>query len=97
MCVCAIIFAADLMFHLCHWPGGPVTSGGKDMPADRATSLKCDNAGHWITVGVMVTRSLSTAADQLWLTRSYSNSGIYVDYLFKHGIPGTHDVLRKHS
>jgi len=36
-----------------------VTSGGKDVSADRAACLKCDNAGHWSIVRVMATRSLS--------------------------------------
>lgn len=98
MCVCVLvrtnIFAPDLMFHLSHWPGGPVTSGGEDVSADKATSLttlKCDNAGHWSIVGVMVKRHLSKPADELCLKGCHS--GTYtVDSLFEHGIPA-HVIL----
>lgn len=66
-----------------------MTNGGKYMPADRATLLKCENAGHRSIVGVVVaTNSLSEPADELWLKGCYSNSGTYtVDRLFKHEIP----------
>ncbi len=57
------------------------------MPADRATLLKCDNAGHWSIVGVTITSCLSKPADELWLKGYYISSGTYTaDWLFKREI-----------
>lgn len=85
-CVRTNIFAPDLMFHLSHWPGGPVTSGGKRHACWQG-NFKCDNAGHWSIVGVMATKSLTKPADELWLKGCYSSRGTYtVDSLFEHGI-----------
>lgn len=65
-----------------------VTGGERNIPADRATSLKCDNAGHWSIVRVVVTRPLSRPADELWLNGCHSDGRTYTDNsVFEPGIP----------
>lgn len=68
------VFVSDLTFHLSHWPAGPKTSREKEIPADRATSLGCDNAGIW------------KSADDCGLKDFYCYDGKFtVDSLFQHG------------